>query len=138
MEPVTPEEVTALFPDADEVSSVHLRLAALWLEGELARRSASLAGLTANQLSAVRMAVAARALALKAGVDGTLTFTSSAGGRGLKGIKLPGLELQLNPNQTDQRGNLLLGQADLGTLADQLLNLVFPASIRWSFPGAAR
>lgn len=138
MPPVTPADVPALIPGAPEPEQVHVTLASIWVAGELARLRVDPAGVTSEQETLVRTAVAAKSLALKAGLGGTLSLTSAASAAGLKGIKIPGLELALTPASTDVHGNAVVAAADWEAYALQFLALLSPARRTRGFAGVAR
>lgn len=138
MPPVTPADVPALIPDAPQPEQVHVTLASIWVAGELARLRIDPAGLTAEQQVLVRTAIAAKSLALKAGLSGTISLTGTAASGGLKGIKLPGLELTLTPTSTSVHGSAVVAAADWEAFALQVLALLGPARRVGAFAGVSR
>ncbi|UQN10372.1 hypothetical protein [Deinococcus sp. QL22] len=135
---VSPDQVTELIPGAPEPEDAHVTLALIWARGELARRQVVADTLTGDALMAARTAVAAKALAYRAGLGGTLTLLSGSTGGGLKAIKLPGLELSLTP-ASDSHGSSVLAAGDLDAFAAALLLLAVPVGgFAFAFPGAAR
>lgn len=138
MPPVTPADVPALLPGAPQPEQVHLTLASAWVTGELTRLRIDPDGLTAEQQVLVRTAIAAKSLAFKAGLTGTISLTGAATAGGLKGIKLPGLELTLTPPSTDVHGNAVVAAADWEAYALQFLALLGPARRARGFAGVSR
>ncbi|WP_295818012.1 hypothetical protein [uncultured Deinococcus sp.] len=136
---VTPDDVFDLIPGAPAVELAHLALALLWAKRELRLRRVDPDALEGDALLTARTAVAAKALALNAGIGGVVSLDSSATEGGLKGIKLPGIELTLAPQSRDARGNLVLAASDWAALAEEFLALAMPVSTRPRlFPGASR
>jgi hypothetical protein len=137
---LVPGDVPTLIPDAPTPGQVHVTLALIWARGELLKRRVDPELLTGDALVAARTAVAAKALAYKAGLGGTLTLLDGAStGGGLKGIKLPGLELTMAPASTDSHGLAILAASDLDAFALALLLLAAPTGGRtFVFPGASR
>ncbi|KQR33126.1 hypothetical protein [Deinococcus sp. Leaf326] len=126
MQAVLPADVPALIPGAPPPEPAHLLLAQGWLLGELALRRVDPATLTGTAETFARTAWAAKALAYKTGLSGTISLTTQASTGGLKGIKVPGLELTLNVGTTDTHGTAVLAAADWDTLAGQFVLLAAP------------
>lgn len=138
MPPVAPEDVPNLIPGAPVPDAAHLTLATLWAAREMASRNTDPATLTGDHLTAYRTAVAAKSLAYKAGLGGAVTLTGTASGGGLKGIKLPGLELTLNPTTVDVHGNAQVATGEWDAYALAFLDLAAPRPARRAFAGVSR
>lgn len=139
MKPVTADDVQDLIPGAPAPEDAHIALATLWAASELGKHRVTLGVLTGTAADAARAAIAAKSLALKAGLDGAISLGRSATGGGLKGIKVPGLELTLNPTSVDEHGKATVAAADWEAFAQQFLQLAVPVQVQrpW-FPGASR
>lgn len=140
MDPVTPEQVQGDFPGAPAPGAGELTLATLWANGELAGRRVMISGLTADQLTALRLAIGAKALALKAAVDGPLRL--SAGAPAAKVIEsvevVDEIKVKFRAALSSHEA-LELQSAQWDALASSVLTLACPARpAGFLFPGASR
>ncbi len=134
MDPVTPEQVPQLLPGAPQPEQQHLTLATLWARGELAARRVDLGALTGDAEVAARTAIAAKSLALKAGIGGVIGLSGKAGA---SKIKVGPIEVTLAAR--DAHGQAQVAQTEWEVLAGQLLALAVPARpLRGAFSGVAR
>ncbi|MVN88284.1 hypothetical protein GO986_16180 [Deinococcus sp. HMF7620] len=132
-----PADVPTLIPGAPIPEAAFLNLAAIWASGEATKRRADLASLSGPAAEAARTAIAAKSLGFKAGLGGVLSLEESTGG-GLKGIKLPGLELTLNPSGTDVHGRATVAAEEWHAFAAQFLDLALPGAPRRRPVGVSR
>ncbi|WP_339098302.1 hypothetical protein WDJ50_18650 (plasmid) [Deinococcus sp. VB142] len=139
---VTPQEVPELIPGAPQPEPGHMDLAALWLGGELLRRRVAAESLTGPALLAARTALAAKALGLKAGVDGALSLQVSAGSgaaRVIESVEVPD-EIKVKYRAAQRADEALLlasGQWEEVALAYLLLAAGSGSGVR-VFAGVAR
>lgn len=139
---VAPQEVPELIPGAPQPEPGHMDLAALWLGGELLRRRVVDGTLSGPALLAARTALAAKALALKAGVDGALSLQVSAGSGAAKvieSVEVPD-EIKVKyraAQRADEALSLASGQWEEVALAYLLLAVGSGARFR-AFAGVAR
>lgn len=136
---IQPADVPDLIPDAPVPEDAHVTLAGIWLVQELLGRGVSVDMVwTDAQTTLLKTTLAAKALALKAGLGGVVTLGESASGGGLKSIKLPGLELSLNTTSTDTHGKAVIAASDWERYALQFLALLLPSAGRRGFVGVSR
>ncbi|WP_309569624.1 hypothetical protein [Deinococcus sp.] len=139
---VTAGDVARLLPGAAVPDPAHLALAIIWARGELARRRVTLDALSGDALVAARSAVAARALALKAGLGGAIALhaSSRAGpAKIIESLKIPDeIEVKYRAVASASEGlSLTAGQFD--ALAEEFLSYAVPTvTTARVFPGASR
>ncbi|MBZ9753001.1 hypothetical protein K7W42_19365 [Deinococcus sp. HMF7604] len=133
-----PADVPTLIPGAPIPEAAFLNLAAIWASGEATKRRADLDSLTGPAAEAARTAIAAKSLGFKAGLGGVLSLEESSSSGGLKGIKLPGLELTLNPSGTDVHGRATVAAEEWHAFAAQFLDLALPGVPRRRPVGVSR
>lgn len=140
MDPVTPQEAADFFEGAPEVAVSQLTLATVWASGELALRRVGLDHLGAEQRQAVRMAIAAKALALRAGVTGVVGLRASASNaKVVESVEVVD-EIKVKFRAAVSADELVtLETGQWSALAESLLQLALPvAHVGFIFPGAAR
>ena len=138
---VTPDDVPGLIPGAPYPEAAHVSLALVWARTQLALRRVDPDTLSGDALLAARTGVAARALALKAGIGGVVSLEGAAVGgaaRVIESVRVPDeIEVKYRaPQSTDTA--LALAADGWDATATYWLQQVPGRGSRVVFPGAAR
>lgn len=139
---VTPDQVPSLIPEAPAPGEAHLALAEVWARGQLGLRQINLDTLEPEQLPLARTAIAARALAVKAGFGGALALEQSGAGqaaRVIESVKIDG-EIETKFRAPQARDVALVSAASgWQAMAEEALALIpSPTRPLRLFPGASR